>query len=74
MGNKIQAISTQTELQEAIKACKLSTQGGTMCYKVGLYYEKLGENEKARDYFDKACNRGQSQSCKHLGDLFRGED
>ena len=70
LGNKIRAIKGEVDLKEAQNACRVSTQGGTMCYRVGLYYEEHDEHEKARDYFEKACNRGQSQSCKHLGDLF----
>ena len=70
LGNKILAIKSNMDLKEALNACSNSTQGGTMCYKVGLYYENRDESDKARSYFEKACNRGQSQSCKHLGDLF----
>jgi len=71
LGNKIREIKGDVELKEALNACRVSTQGGTMCYRVGLYYEKEEENDKAREYFEKACDRGQSQSCKHLGDLYR---
>ena len=71
LGNRIREIDGEVALREALNACRVSTQGGTMCYRVGLYYEKLEENEKARQYFEDACNRGQSQSCKHLGDLYR---
>ena len=71
LGKKILAIKGEVDFKEARNACNISTQGGTMCYKVGLYYEEHGQNEEARQYFTKACDRGQSQSCKHLGDLFR---
>ena len=71
LGSQIYVIKDEVALEEAKNACKLSTQGGTMCYRVGLYYEKLEENEKARTFFEKACDREQSQSCKHLGDLHR---
>lgn len=71
LGQQIYEIKDEVALKEAKNACKLSTQGGTMCYRVGLYYEKQGEVEKARLFFEKACDRQQSQSCKHLGDLHR---
>jgi TPR repeat protein len=71
LGNRITAIKDEIALKEAITACNDSTYGGTMCYKVGLYYEKEEEEELAREYFEKACARQQSQSCKHLGDLYR---
>ena len=71
LGKKILAIKDTTDLNEALNACNHSTSGGTMCYKVGLYYEAKEKNEEARNYFEKACDRGQSQSCKHLGDLYR---
>jgi len=71
LGSQIYVIKDEVALAEAKNACKLSTQGGTMCYRVGLYYEKLEETDKAREFFEKACDRHQSQSCKHLGDLHR---
>jgi len=71
LGDYITAIKDELALNEAIRACNSSTLGGTMCYKVGLYYEKAEEEELAREYFEKACTRQQSQSCKHLGDLYR---
>ncbi len=71
LGSHIYEIKDEHELKEAKSACERSTQGGTMCYRVGLYYEKREEIDKARSYFEKACARQQSQSCKHLGDLFR---
>jgi len=71
LGKRILEIKDETALSEAINACSVSTQGGTMCYRVGLYYEKQGEDNKARAFFEKACARKQSQSCKHLGDLHR---
>ena len=71
LGSHIYEIKDELALKEAINACNASTRGGTMCYRVGLYYEKDDESEKAREYFEKACDRHQSQSCKHLGDLQR---
>jgi TPR repeat protein len=71
LGKKIREIKGEVALNEAINACRVATRGGTMCYRVGLYYEREEDNEKARQYFEAACNRGQSQSCKHLGDLYR---
>jgi TPR repeat protein len=71
LGNQIYVIKDELALLEAKNACNRSTQGGTMCYRVGLYYEKADEVDKAREFFEKACNRQQSQSCKHLGDLHR---
>jgi TPR repeat protein len=71
LGSQIYEIKDELALVEAKNACNRSTQGGTMCYRVGLYYEKNDEIEKARLFFEKACNRQQSQSCKHLGDLYR---
>lgn len=71
LGKRIYEIKGERELNEAKSACNRSTQGGTMCYRVGLYYEKEEETELAREYFEKACSRKQSQSCKHLGDLYR---
>lgn len=71
LGNRIVRITNPVELSESIKACNDSTKGGTMCYKVGLYYEQEEDSEKAHEYFEKACNREQSQACKRLGDLFR---
>jgi len=78
LGSRIYEIKDEVALEEASNACNRSTQGGTMCYRVGLYYEKVykktddkDDQNKARDFFEKACNRQQSQSCKHLGDLYR---
>jgi len=71
LGSHIYEIKDELALEEAISACNRSTHGGTMCYRVGLYYEKEDEAEKARIFFEKACDRQQSQSCKHLGDLHR---
>ena len=71
LGSHIYEIKDELALKEAKNACELSNLGGTMCYRVGLYYEKEEDTEKARMFFEKACNRHQSQSCKHLGDLHR---
>ena len=71
LGTHIYKIKNERELEEAKSACNASTKGGTMCYRVGLYYESQDETEDARLYFEKACQREQSQSCKHLGDLYR---
>jgi TPR repeat protein len=56
----------------AQKAC--NHNNGTMCYKLGLYHEKNGDDNKAHDLFKKACDLGQSASCKHLGDLYHRND
>jgi TPR repeat protein len=60
-----------TDLEVAKKACYHGN--ATMCYKVGLYHAKENgaKDDLARSYFEKACDNGQSQSCKHLGDLHR---
>ncbi|CAA6820332.1 MAG: Unknown protein [uncultured Sulfurovum sp.] len=78
LGSRIYEIKDELALKEAISACNRSTQGGTMCYRVGLYYENLykssddkDDQNKARSFFEKACDRQQSQSCKHLGDLHK---
>lgn len=71
LGSHIYIIQDDRELEEAISACDRSTLGGTMCYRVGLYYEEAENHDKARDFFEKACQREQSRSCKHLGDLYR---
>jgi TPR repeat protein len=71
LGKKIREITTEEDFNAAKKACKNSTKGGTMCYKLGLYFEKNDEKDLALKYFETACDRGQSQSCKHLGDIAR---
>ncbi len=71
LGSQIYEIKDELALKEAKNACNRSSKGGTMCYRVGLYYEKEDEPEKARIFLKKACDRQQSQSCKHLGDLYR---
>ncbi|CAA6825134.1 MAG: Unknown protein, partial [uncultured Sulfurovum sp.] len=73
LGSRINVIQNERALNEAISACTRSTHGGIMCYRVGLYYESKDESDKARDFFEKACERKQSQSCKHLGDLYQGQ-
>lgn len=69
LGKKIREIKTKEDFESAKKACKNSTKGGTMCYKLGLYFEKNDDIDLAIKYFETACDRGQSQSCKHLGDI-----
>jgi TPR repeat protein len=71
LGSYIYEIKDIAGLNESTEVCNNSSLGGTMCYRVGLYYEKNDEVDKARSYFEKACRRKQSQSCKHLGDLHR---
>jgi len=71
LGKKIREISTEEDFNAAKKACKNSTKGGTMCYKLGLYFEKNDDEDLAMKYFETACDRGQSQSCRHLGDIAR---
>jgi hypothetical protein len=71
LGKKIREITTEEDFNAAKKACKNSTKGGTMCYKLGLYFEKNDDKDLAIKYFETACDRGQSQSCKHLGDIAR---
>ena len=71
LGSHIYEIKDELALEEAKNACDRSTKGGTMCYRVGLYYERKEETDKAREFFEKACSRHQSQSCRHLGDLHR---
>jgi TPR repeat protein len=36
-----------------------------------LYHEEKADDTKAVAYFRKACDMGQSQSCRHLGDIYR---
>jgi len=71
LGKKIREITTEEDFKSAKKACKNSTKGGTMCYKLGLYFEKNDDEDLALKYFETACDRGQSQSCRHLGDIAR---
>jgi len=71
LGKKIREIKTEEDFKAAKKACKNSKKGGTMCYKLGLYFETNNDTDIALEYFEEACNRGQSQSCKHLGDIAR---
>jgi len=71
LGKKIREITTEEDFNAAKKACKNSTKGGTMCYKLGLYFEKNDDKDLAMKYFETACDRGQSQSCRHLGDIAR---
>lgn len=68
-GKRVQEIKSQADLDVAQKSCGLGNP--IMCYKVGLYLEKKKEESKARTYFERACDGGESQSCKHLGDLHR---
>lgn len=71
LGGKIREIESEEDFKSAKKACKNSKIGGTMCYKLGLYFEKHNDQKSAIGYFEEACNRGQSQSCRHLGDIAR---
>jgi len=71
LGKKIREIKSKEDFKAAKKACKNSKKGGTMCYKLGLYFEKHKDTDIALEYFETACDRGQSQSCKHLGDIAR---
>jgi hypothetical protein len=71
LGKKIREIKTEEDFKAAKKACQNSKVGGTMCYKLGLYFEKHDDKDIALQYYEEACDRGQSQSCKRLGDLAR---
>jgi len=49
------------------------------CYKLGELYASKNhiinkDDKKALFYFQKACDLGQSQSCKRVGDFHRNGD
>jgi TPR repeat protein len=74
-GKGIQQIKSEEDLKLSIRACD-KYNNGVSCYKLGeLYYSENKfvdqDLQESIKFFEKACNMGQSQSCKRLGDIHR---
>jgi len=74
LDQKIQTIQFKSDIDVAHRACQ--HDNGISCYKLGELYampNKLvpKDEDKAILFFNKACDLGQSQSCRRIGDFHR---
>jgi TPR repeat protein len=70
----IKQITTKVDFEKAKKACKHN--GATGCYKLGELYTTDNnivkkDEDKALRLLTKACDLGQSQACKRIGDFHK---